>query len=334
MPNSDDLYHRLFSHPKLMADLLRNFVNEPWVADLDFDQMKRVNAKFHVHGLRRKEGDLIWRILTRSKKPIYLLVLLEFQSRSERWMVVRIVIYVCLLWLQLVHEKRIPRRGKLPPVFPVVIYNGDPPWLAPVRLHDLIGLPEDSSLWPFQPDGHYFLVDEGRFSPEDLDQRNAFSALLFRTGHCLTPEELPELANKLIAWMKKHPEFEELRQTVTDLFWMTLSKLGVKTQTSQTIHFDLDEVPTMLETRISNWKKEKKREWFQEGKEAGKEAGEKAGEKKGMAKMLIRLLQRRFGPVPSWANEKIAQADLSTLDSWSLNIFDAKHLDEVFSDQV
>ncbi|MEO5334534.1 MAG: Rpn family recombination-promoting nuclease/putative transposase, partial [Magnetococcus sp. YQC-5] len=109
MSKHDDLYHRLYSHPKLVADMMRHFVKEPWVADLDFDHMKRVNAKFHVRGLRRREGDLIWRIPTRSKTPIYLLTLLEFQSKSERWMVIRIVVYICLLWLQLLHEKRIPR---------------------------------------------------------------------------------------------------------------------------------------------------------------------------------------------------------------------------------
>ncbi|MBF0462060.1 MAG: Rpn family recombination-promoting nuclease/putative transposase [Magnetococcales bacterium] len=323
MTDHDDLYHRLYSHPKLVADLMRHFVHEPWVADLDFARMKRVNAKFHVRGIRKREGDLIWRIPTRSKTPLYLLTLLEFQSRSDRWMVVRIVVYICLLWLQLVHEKQIPRRGKLPPVFPVVIYNGDPPWLVPVRLHDLIGLPDDSPLWDFQPDGRFFLLDEGRFSPEELDQKDALSALLFRTGHCLTPEELPELAKKLFTWMKKHPDFEELRLSVADLLLQTLTTLGVKSPISQLLPIDLEDVPAMLQTRIDHWKKEKKREWFQEGKQAG--------EQKGEATMLTRQLRHRFGTVPDWASEKIAKADSPSLEEWGRRILDAPTLDSVFA---
>ncbi len=48
MPEHDALYHRLFSQPAMVAQLLREFVAEPWVADLDLDAMQRVNAKFHA----------------------------------------------------------------------------------------------------------------------------------------------------------------------------------------------------------------------------------------------------------------------------------------------
>ncbi|MBF0421128.1 MAG: DUF4351 domain-containing protein [Magnetococcales bacterium] len=58
------------------------------------------------------------------------------------------------------------------------------------------------------------------------------------------------------------------------------------------------------------------------------------GRQEGEAVLLTRLLQRRFGPVPEWANEKIAKADLSSLEEWSLRIFDAQSLDDVFLDKV
>ena len=50
------------------------------------------------------------------------------------------------------------------------------------------------------------------------------------------------------------------------------------------------------------------------------------------ASMLTRLLQRRFGNVPTWASEKIAKAELPSLEEWSLRFVDAKTLDEVFAD--
>ncbi len=61
---------------------------------------------------------------------------------------------------------------------------------------------------------------------------------------------------------------------------------------------------------------------------------EQIGRHDGEAKMLTRLLQRRFGTVPDWASEKIAEADLSSLEEWSLRIFDAQSLNEVFADKV
>ncbi len=70
------------------------------------------------------------------------------------------------------------------------------------------------------------------------------------------------------------------------------------------------------------------------GIQIGEQRGEQRGEQKGEAKILTRQLQRRFGSVPDWASEKIAKADLSSLEEWSLRIFDAQSLDEVFSDKV
>ncbi|MBF0110951.1 MAG: DUF4351 domain-containing protein [Magnetococcales bacterium] len=63
-------------------------------------------------------------------------------------------------------------------------------------------------------------------------------------------------------------------------------------------------------------------------------AGKWEGEQIGEAKILTRQLKRRFGTVPDWASEKIAKADLSSLEDWSLRIFDAQSLDDVFSDKA
>ncbi|MBF0133709.1 MAG: DUF4351 domain-containing protein [Magnetococcales bacterium] len=55
---------------------------------------------------------------------------------------------------------------------------------------------------------------------------------------------------------------------------------------------------------------------------------------KGEAKILTGQLQRRFGTMPEWVREKIAAAEPSSLEAWSLRIFDAQSLDDVFSDTV
>ncbi|MBF0183926.1 MAG: DUF4351 domain-containing protein [Magnetococcales bacterium] len=64
----------------------------------------------------------------------------------------------------------------------------------------------------------------------------------------------------------------------------------------------------------------------------GIEIGEQRGEKKGKADTLTRQLQRRFGDLPPWASQKIADADLATLENWSLRILDAPTLESVLAD--
>ena len=197
MTDHDGTYHQVYTDPLMVADLLTHFVNEPWVKDLDFTRMQRVNTKFHIRFLPKREGDVVWQIPTRSGGVFYLLVMLEFQSTVNWMMAVRMVAYANLLWLQLIHEKKLSPHGPLPPIFPAVIYNGEQPWLAPVRLRDLIGLPEGSPLWKFQPDGQFFLLDQGRLAPDLLEQMEAVSALLFRIDQCKDPEKLPCLAEEL-----------------------------------------------------------------------------------------------------------------------------------------
>ncbi|MBF0436369.1 MAG: DUF4351 domain-containing protein [Magnetococcales bacterium] len=60
---------------------------------------------------------------------------------------------------------------------------------------------------------------------------------------------------------------------------------------------------------------------------------ERIGEQKGEAKMLTRQLQRRFGSVPDWVSEKIAEAEPPSLEEWSLRFVDAQSLDDIFSDK-
>ena len=68
------------------------------------------------------------------------------------------------------------------------------------------------------------------------------------------------------------------------------------------------------------------------GEERGILIGERKGRQEGEAKMLTRLLQRRFGELPAWASEKIAKADLSVLEEWSLRILDATTIESVLAD--
>ncbi|MBF0174529.1 MAG: DUF4351 domain-containing protein [Magnetococcales bacterium] len=66
----------------------------------------------------------------------------------------------------------------------------------------------------------------------------------------------------------------------------------------------------------------------------GEKRGWQKGIQEGKAEMLMHLLQRRFGTIPDWANEKIAKAEPPSLEAWGLRFVDAKSLNEVFSDPV
>ena len=53
-------------------------------------------------------------------------------------MALRILGYTALLWQDLVKKGQIKAGDKLPPVFPIVVYNGLAKWNAPQDVHDLV----------------------------------------------------------------------------------------------------------------------------------------------------------------------------------------------------
>jgi len=65
-------------------------------------------------------------------------LLIEFQSTVDPWMAVRIMTYVGLLYQDLIRRGDVLKDRKLPPVLPIVLYNGDAKWTAATDIAALI----------------------------------------------------------------------------------------------------------------------------------------------------------------------------------------------------
>jgi hypothetical protein len=317
MADHDSLYHKIFGHPGMVSQLLRDFLAEPWLDDLDLERMERLNAKFHAETSERREGDMIWRIPRHGGGDTYLMLLLEFQSTPDRWMALRALVYVGLLWQHLVREKQLPPDGMLPPVLPVVVYNGDPRWAMPLALRELVGLPADTPLWRYQPDVRYHVVDEGAFSDDDLAARDTLAALLFRLEASPDPDRVVALADAVLAWFGRHPGFDGLRPLFAELLGGLMGPLAPGVRVPE----ELLEVRNMLATRAEDWK----RQWLQEGRAEGLTEGLVKGE----AALLLRLLERRFGALPAGVRDRVAAADAAALETWGLRVLDAGSLEDV-----
>jgi hypothetical protein len=62
--------------------------------------------------------------------------------------------------------------------------------------------------------------------------------------------------------------------------------------------------------------------------EEGLKEGMEKGLQQGEVALLRRQLQRRFGPLPEWAVQKLEAADRATLEAWGVRLLDAPSLDE------
>ena len=104
-----------------------------WSADLDLASLTPLPASYVSHDLRQRHGDLVWRLRFKDDRWLYVVLLLEFQSAVDRSMAVRMLTYTALLYQKLIAEGVLRERSVLPPVLPVVIYNGRRPCTVPGR---------------------------------------------------------------------------------------------------------------------------------------------------------------------------------------------------------
>ena len=303
---------------------MREFVPDALAAGLDFSGLQRVNPKFHLgrRSARRREGDVIWRLPTREGADIYLYLLMEFQSKSEWWMAVRAQVYEGLLWQQVIDEKKLKAGARLPPLLLLVLYNGLRRWDAPIETHELVALSPDSTLWRWQPQARYYLVDIGAFPRDELARHANLAALLFRLEQEHLPGELEELVPEVFGWFRGHEGYGGLREVFIELVRAAVADLGVKVSISQEWEEEWQDMRSNLMRLGETWKRHYRAE--------GKAEGLAEGEVKGKAEALLCLLVERFGAVaPPW-HERILGAELATLDRWFKRAIVARDLSSVF----
>ena len=278
----DAAYKLLFARPRMVRDLLDGFAARSWSSALDFESLTALPASFVGRELQQRHGDLIWRVRFRGDRWLYLVLLLEFQATVEPAMAVRILEYTGLLYRRLVDDGVLREHGALPPVLPLVLYNGRRRWTAPVEVADLLAAGGDA-LSPYQPSQRYYVLDVARAGEADLPAGNLVSALIGL--------EKTRDAAGLRAAVKAL--FDLLRQqkdralTRAFMAWLRhgLRHAGRLPADGEDPLADLQETQTMLEETVREWT----REWLEQGREQGIEQGrheERA--------LLCRLAARKF----------------------------------------
>lgn len=311
MADHDHTYKLLFSHAELVTDLIRGFVHEDWVREIDFSTLERVEASFVTQELRERESDIIWRARWGGERWLYVYLLLEFQSTVDPFMALRVMVYTGLLWQSLARDGELSPSGRLPPVLPLVLYNGDRPWGAALDLAELIEeVPGGLEL--YRPQFRYCLLDEGRISDEELAPLRNLAAALFRLEKSRDTVDIEQVLAALLDWLQT-PEQSSLRQAFAVWVVKVLSKRLPGIEIPQVA--DLQEVKSMLAERVTEWTREWRQEGFEEGLKKGLEKGREEGREEGREAMerlrgaLLREMEGRFGPVSDGVRAKVAAID-------------------------
>ena len=268
-------YKRLFSNVIIFRQLLESFVDQPWVKELDFSEAETVNSSFISKNYKKTESDIIYKLKLKNGKDAYVYVLLEFQSSVDRFISVRILNYLTSLYVSLIRSGQV--KDKLPPVFPILLYNGDPKWTAPDNVADLIE--NHHVLGDYGIGFKYLKIIENEYSEKDLlEIKNIASAIFLTENHY----HLKKLGKELIELFKK--EDQEAVSLFFNWFYM-LAKDGridsSNTKAFKKIYTNVMEVKQMFATAVT----EKDKRLVKDAEARGEAKGEAKAWTKAEAKI-------------------------------------------------
>ncbi len=96
----DSSYKFLFSTPELVRDLIIGFVPDEWLHGLDYATLEKIPGSYITEDLSSRADDVVWRVKV-GGEWVYLYLLIEFQSSVDKYMALRMMVYVGLLYQEL-----------------------------------------------------------------------------------------------------------------------------------------------------------------------------------------------------------------------------------------
>jgi predicted transposase/invertase (TIGR01784 family) len=269
----DSAYKYLFSNKRIFHQFLTQFIDESFTRKIRLEDIEQVDRSFVSDEFLQRESDIIYKVKLEVRE-VYIYVLLEFQSTVDKSIPVRMLLYILQLYDQLYRNSR---KGKLPAVFPILLYNGSEKWTVG---RDLATLIEQSIPGKYIPSFHYYAVIEREVPDKVLKRvKGLVSAIIYleKQGDEAALGQAIETVIELIR--EEQPEQLRMFSTwVNRMFGKVLSEEDAERIT------ELTEVKSMLAQLAENIEKR----GIKLGEERGVNKGVKEGKREDARRMKAR----------------------------------------------
>ncbi len=304
------------------------FIPDDWLHSLDYSTLEKVPGSYVSDDFQQREDDIVWKVKV-GEDWIYLYVLIEFQSSVDKYMALRMMVYIGLLYQDLIKRGEVLVDGRLPPILPIVLYNGSQRWTAVTDIADLIpvvpGLVEH-----FKPRIKYLLIDENAYSDTQLASLNNLVAAVFRFEQADSLATIEGLISLLIDWLDDRPDLRRMFSLWIRATLMRKQNYGILLPQVD----DLQEIKVMLADRLEQWALAYIAEGELKGELKGKQEGRQEGKQEGEMLALQRLLSKRFGDIPVDITCLISNAPVEVIERWFDLAIDAQQLSDIFKDDL
>ena len=280
---------------------------------MDFATLKDHSGNYITPLFDEKFEDKVWSVEVSwegIRQRIFVYLLLEFQSKVDHRLPIRMLHYVACFYDHLIKTRVTTARKGMPPIFPVVLYNGSKRWTAQEDIYSIIRPEPPMFLRVYQPHLRYYLVNESAFSEDELAERNSPLSGIFEVEKAsVDVDALQQAVKRLSARIRAHPEKARLDEVITRWLKRHLSRLGAEAEQALDPINSLVEDNAMLAENLQTWAEKERQKGRKEGRQEGRKEGRQEGRQEGQRLTAINLV--RLGLL---TDEQIAQTTGLPLD--------------------
>ena len=311
----DRFVKTLLSDPEKAGALLREWLPKEIAKLLSPEPPELVSGTFVDEELREHLTDRLYQVKTISGRIALLYTLIDHKSSPDRktgWQFLRYIVEALKQW-----EREHPDWQQLPAIVPFLFYNGAAKWRIPDEFLALVDAEEG---WlPYLLNFRFPVFDLGIIPDKKLSRHPKLRAWLLAAKYATRDNQQIGIKELLVEAFSEVPEdlyiiMRYVVETYGSYDEQAVREIIRRVQPEEEEKMMSQFAQDVLANRNPKWAQMVRQEAWQEGK----------------ASTLLSQIQRRFGDTPTWAREKIAKADLPTMEEWSLRILDAKSLEEIF----
>lgn len=288
----DKGYKRIFMVKKNFLDFIQKYVAMDWMLELTVDDIELVNKEFVTDQFDTYESDLVYKIHVKERE-IYMFFLQELQSKNDFTMPFRLLVYMTAIWMDYFKntdkKTRMRKDFSLPPIFPLVLYNGTESWTAKRQLREMVK--GGDFLEDYIINFRYALVSVTELERDFITSSNTLIDNIIYADSFTEGSDWTENAEKLGERLRRLPK-EDINAWIT---WFQKALQGLDRKSKQGIvekirNGDVNNMCNSFE-RILNTKIE---EGLAKGMKEGIRKGMEEGMKEGRWKEREQLVQASF----------------------------------------
>lgn len=305
----DNGFKKIFGDKQLFCEFIKSFINIEILKDIKPSDVEDISGRFINIYKENIDSDTVKKVKLKNEE-FFVICLVEHQSTVHYLMCFRILEYMTLIWKDYIEKIDIEAQKKkrnahpsklksfkLPPILPIVFYEGKEKWTAELEFKNKIIL--NDIFEKYTPKFEYELVDLNEYTKQDLLKLNNLLSLILLIDKIKSAKDFELLKEIPKEYVDKVIEDtpNELLKMVADIVKNFLEKVNVPSEEIENITEKIYErrfveMFTMFEEYdVQATRKEAEEVGYKKGIQKGKQEGIQEGIKIYRIEMAEKLLK-------------------------------------------